>query len=511
MQTNITNNIKTFIYRIVNPSEEETDIKYKIFDTSIIVLILLCLIAIILESIKSFQTKWGIFFYYFEVFSVFVFTVEYLLRLWTSDIFYQLPSNKIRAGFKYIVSPMAIVDLLAIGPFYLPMLTPIDLRFIRILRILRVLRIIKMSRYVTSISFLASSVKERANDLIMTFVMIMGLILISSSLMYNFENQAQPEKFTSIIASFWWAIATLTTVGYGDIYPITGWGKFFSSIISLLGIGFVALPTGIITAGFMEKMLDINKTYKEIELENHVIIVGWNSLSKDILQELVISNMEVVIITNEKDHFDIVNTTFEKHKKQISMLLWDLENHDYAEKVNLAKSAMVFINHGDDSAKLISILNIKKKYLTTNITVMLDNDALVETFHSAGATHVLSQDDLIAKLIASQVYEPDVAIFIEDLMATTQKDEDYDIQQFLVIDQNPFRNKTYGQAFLELKQQHNALLIGMVKIEEDKRILHKLPEDQLMIQQGDFLLVIVNAKNAEDLSDIFGVQEGIII
>ena len=96
-------------------------------------------------------------------------------------------------------------------------------------------------------------------------------------------------------------------------------------------------------------------------------------------------------------------------------------------------------------------------------------------------------------------------------MATTEEDEDYDIQQFLVIDQNPFCNKTYGQAFLELKQQHNVLLIGLVKFEENVRILHKLPEDQLMIEQGNFLLAIVNGKTAEIISDIFGVKEGVII
>ena len=114
-------------------------------------------------------------------------------------------------------------------------------------------------------------------------------------------------------------------------------------------------------------------------------------------------------------------------------------------------------------------------------------------------------------LIASQIYEPDVAVFTQDLMATTEEDEDYDIQQFLVIDQNPFCNKTYGQAFLELKQQHNVLLIGLVKFEENVRILHKLPEDQLMIEQGNFLLAIVNGKTAEIISDIFGVKEGVII
>jgi voltage-gated potassium channel len=149
---------------------------------------------------------------------------------------------------------MALIDLFAILPFYLPMVIVIDLRFLRILRLARILRIFKIQRYNNSLSLISSVIDNRKEELIVTLFITFLLLLLASSIMYFVETNSQPESFPNIIASFWWAIATLTTVGYGDVYPVTVIGKILSGIIALLGIGIVALPTGIISSGFIEEM-----------------------------------------------------------------------------------------------------------------------------------------------------------------------------------------------------------------------------------------------------------------
>ncbi len=238
------------IFKIIEKAENN-DIASKIFDISIIILIVLNVFAIILQSFKDIADSYYGLFRFFEIFSVIIFSIEILLRIITCDL--KFPEKRWFLSFiKYSFSFMAIIDLLAILPFYLPILIPIDLRFLRVLRLTRILRILKVNRYSKSLDLIGKVLYKKKYELLVTIFITSILLLLASSMMYYLENDAQPDSFPNIIASFWWAIATLTTVGYGDVYPITILGKITSGIIALLGIGLVALPTGIISSGFME-------------------------------------------------------------------------------------------------------------------------------------------------------------------------------------------------------------------------------------------------------------------
>ena len=185
----------------------------------------------------------------FEVISVSVFSVEYLLRIWTADLLY--PSAR-HPRLKYVFSLMALVDLAAILPFFLPFIS-VDLRFLRmarLFRLFRLLRVFKLGRYVDALITVTTVIKKSSSQLIVSVALCLFVMLFSAIVMYTVENPVQPEQFPNVIASLWWAICTLTTVGYGDIYPVTDVGRFFASIISLVGIGIIAIPTGIIAAGF---------------------------------------------------------------------------------------------------------------------------------------------------------------------------------------------------------------------------------------------------------------------
>ncbi|MBL1216318.1 MAG: ion transporter [Planctomycetes bacterium] len=234
------------------------DVASRTFDIAILALIFLNVIAVIIGSIHEVEQRLGGFLSVFETVSVFVFTLEYLARMWacTMDDKY---SNPFSGRLRLALSPMAIVDLLAILPFYLPFIG-VDLRSLRVLRLLRIVRVAKVGRYYSSLTLIRKVFRARKEELILTSAMMGLLLVVSSSLLYYCENGAQPDTFSSIPATMWWAVATLTTVGYGDIYPVTLLGKLCASVIAILGIGMFALPTGIIGAGFVEA---VQKTKSE--------------------------------------------------------------------------------------------------------------------------------------------------------------------------------------------------------------------------------------------------------
>ena len=244
--------VKIKIYRLLEKGSHGSRFN-RVFDYFIMSLILLSVGSIVLESIPGIEKKYHHWLVIFDLFSIIVFTLEYLLRLYVSDLTHPAKS-RVKSALKFMFSIYGIIDLLAILPFYLPMLIKLDLRFLRILRLTRIFRILKIGRYNQSLKLIASVVKEKKEELAVTGFLAFLIMLLASFIMYYVESPHQPEAFPNILSAFWWAIATLTTVGYGDVYPITAWGKFISGVIAILGIGIVALPTGLISAGFMEKV-----------------------------------------------------------------------------------------------------------------------------------------------------------------------------------------------------------------------------------------------------------------
>lgn len=230
------------------------DIASKCVDILILFLIVINVVMVIADTFElpsGLRTVMSVA----ETVSVILFTIEYVVRVWVADITYH-DISPVRARFKYFFSPSAIVDLLALLPFYLPFVFPVNLMVLRTFRVFRLLRLFKVNRYTHALSTIGAVFRQKASQLISSMLVVALLMIIASVLMYNVEHDVQPEVFDNALSGMWWAIATLTTVGYGDIYPITAAGKVLSSIIALLGIGLVAVPTGIITAGFSEQIED---------------------------------------------------------------------------------------------------------------------------------------------------------------------------------------------------------------------------------------------------------------
>jgi voltage-gated potassium channel len=218
-------------------------------DLFIIILIIFNILAVILESVKWMSDEYGALFNCVEIFSIIIFTIEYLIRIWsiTEEKEY---SDPFKGRLKYFFSFYSIVDLLAVVPAYIPLLAVVDSRVIRGIRILRLFRILKLSRYNKAFRHIRSVIYHAKEELVISLFAVLTLLVISSSLMYFVENEDQPVAFSSIPATMWWGVATLTTVGYGDVYPITSLGKLMAGIMAILGVGLFALPAGILANGF---------------------------------------------------------------------------------------------------------------------------------------------------------------------------------------------------------------------------------------------------------------------
>ncbi len=251
----------------------------------IMVLILANVLAIVLESVRSIRLAHEAFFQGFETFSIAIFTIEYVLRVWvcTENPMYFSP---VRGRLRYMVSFMAIVDLLAILPFYLSMFFTLDTRFLRVLRLLRVF---KLTRHFQSLEILIQVLRMEGPVLGSALFVLLVLAVLAAGGIYVVEHDAQPEAFGSIPAALWWAIVTLTTVGYGDVVPQTDAGRFFALIITMLGVGMAALPAGIIAGGFtreMQKRREIYQTRVREALEDGVITLEEQEQLEHIRRQL---------------------------------------------------------------------------------------------------------------------------------------------------------------------------------------------------------------------------------
>lgn len=236
-----------------------TDRPSRIVNLLLILLISLNVVAIFLETVDPIYAQYQVAFWYFEVFSVAIFTIEYLARVWSSiDLEEAKDKSPIGGRLRYMLTPIALIDLVAILPFYLSLYMAIDLRF---LRVMRLLRLFKLTRYSPALGALLDVIQKEADALLAALVVLMMMLVVSAGGIYLLENELQPETFGSMPDSMWWAIVTLTTVGYGDVIPVTALGKMFGGLIGLIGIGMIALPAAIMASGFAENISGRKQKY----------------------------------------------------------------------------------------------------------------------------------------------------------------------------------------------------------------------------------------------------------
>lgn len=271
----------------------------KTVDISIMSLILLNVFAVVLGSVKGLYQNYQVWFEGFELLSVFCFSVEYGLRVWccVENPCYRHP---LKGRLRYMVTPMALVDLFAFLPFYLTMFINIDTRF---LRVLRLIRIFKLTRYSDALDLLITVIRRESSAFVSAIFVMAIIIIFAASGIYLMEHEAQPQAFGSIPKAIWWATVTLTTVGYGDVVPVTVWGKAFGVLITIAGVGMAAMPAGILASGFSTELQNRREKYRlklRAALADGVISREEFEVLKSTREELGLEEDEARLLLDEE-------------------------------------------------------------------------------------------------------------------------------------------------------------------------------------------------------------------
>ena len=245
------------IFEIVEIGEGD-DHPSRAYDWVSALLIIVYVVVSILETFDHIRSAFGGLLSAVEVILVLFFTLDYILRLITARCrFPAEPRGK--AVLRYVLSAAGLVDLFSFLPYYLPFFFPAGLIAFRMVRVVRIFRLFRINRYYDSLNVIAEVLSKKKQQLLSSVFIVLVLMIASSLCMYSVEHEAQPEVFNNAFSGIWWTVSTLLTVGYGDIYPITFLGRFLGIIITFLGVGMVAIPTGIISAGFVEQYTEVKK------------------------------------------------------------------------------------------------------------------------------------------------------------------------------------------------------------------------------------------------------------
>lgn len=255
------NKIKRRIFDIIQIGNKE-DFLSSAFDVLITVSILLNLFAIFFETFEASKPYFPIL-NFIEWITVIIFTIEYIFRIWTADYLYP-DRPPIQSVFRFIFSLSGLIDLISFLPFYLPFFFPTGAVAFRMFRIVRIFRLFQVNSRSDAFHVIGDVFKAKKNQLISSIFIIFVIMMASSLCMYGLEHPVQPDKFKNAFSGLWWTVSTLTTVGYGDIYPITTLGQLLGIVITFLGIGIVAIPTGIISAGFVEQYTKVQNAPEEV-------------------------------------------------------------------------------------------------------------------------------------------------------------------------------------------------------------------------------------------------------
>lgn len=349
---------------------------------------------------------------------------------------------------------------------------------------------------------------EVNNKKIRTIIVISAIIVFYLTLLlFLVSVESKDGSINNFPISLWYFIVTLSSVGYGDVYPITTMGKVIGSVFVLTSIIFLSMVVSSITNYFIKQREKKKMGYNGTNFENHSIILGWDNFAKYIVDILAEAGRKVAIIVNDKEEIDKI---YERYgEKNIFCLFTDYNNYDTFKKVNIEKCHNIFINTGSDTDKLITILNLKKKYNNINYIVILENSQLKDTFTTVGVTFVLSKDEIASRLMASYIFEPDVANFNLEILSGVGEDN-LDVQQYKVLESNPYIHKDCDFIASELKKIGKCLLVGISKRQPDgTHKLIKLPDSSVKADVGDYLLFIVNESAQNKLKEIFKTNQGL--
>lgn len=356
--------IRERIFHIIQIGDK-SDLPSRVFDIFIVFVICFNIAATLFATFEE-SAPYKNIIDQIETVTVIIFTIEYILRIWTADFLYPKKS-KFVAILTFIFSFYGIVDFLTFFPFYLPIVFPAGIVALRVFRVIRIFKLFKINPNYDAFNAIVDVINEKKNQILSSFCMILILMLASSLCMYSLEHEAQPENFRNAFSGVWWSVSTLLTVGYGDIYPVTVLGKIMAIFISFLGVGMVAIPTGIISAGFVEQYTKQRSVYNEVEhgalkLVTSVMNEKHSWCGKFVKDILLPPQMILVVIIRDGD--DIIPNGDTKLLDD-DVLVFGASEQNYEDDFEL--SELIIKEENDWVGKAVKDLDISRLQLLVMI------------------------------------------------------------------------------------------------------------------------------------------------
>lgn len=346
-------------------------------------------------------------------------------------------------------------------------------------------------------------------NLILTSLGLIAIVVILNYLLVFVEKDHPESNIKSIADSLWYMIVTLTTVGYGVYSPTTVLGKLIGIIFIFGSLGVLGYLISTLTTKYHTMMEEKKLGFRGTQFSEHVIFIGWNEFSRLVAEEIYHTNKKIGIVTHNKDEIDLIYSQF--GKENIFALFADYNNLDSLTKANVSEAAAVFISIPDDAQVLLYVIDFKKRFPKPQIVVSIENSKLKSTFKAAGVTYAIARNEIASKMVASYMFEPDVANLNYDLISSSRGMMDHDMQEYRMTEDNPYVGKKFLDVFIDMKKTHNAILIGLSrKLEEEWKLITNPPDDEI-VKAKDYLVLMCSGSSKKKLVSAFGVEEGRVI
>lgn len=343
-------------------------------------------------------------------------------------------------------------------------------------------------------------------NLILSVLGSLLLVVALNYLLVYVESKDPNSSINSFSGALWYMVITLTTVGYGDLYPTTPEGKMIGYIFVFGSLGVLGYLISTLSSKYNTMMEEKKLGFRGTNFEEHIIFIGWNEFSRMVAEEIYHTAKRIAIVTHNKDEIDLIYSQF--GKENTFALFADYNNLESLEKANVSEAAAVFISIPDDAQVLLYVLDFKKRYPKPQIVVSIENSKLKNTFRSAGVTYAVARNEIASKMVASYMFEPDVANLNYDLISSSRNSLDHDMFEYVINEENKYVNKDFIELFIELKKAFNVVAVGLSRKVDGEWKLFTNPAEDEKIFAGDYIVLMGNGSSKNALISKFGVEEG---
>ncbi|CAL2075614.1 Voltage-gated potassium channel [Tenacibaculum sp. 190524A02b] len=326
------------------------------------------------------------------------------------------------------------------------------------------------------------------------FIIIIAIYNVLVYSLFHIESNHADTNIHNLPDAYWYSIVTLTTVGYGDFFPVTFWGRFIGILFVLGSLGVLGYIVTELSLKISEYLKKREMGYFGTDMNNHCIIIGWNTFSKQVAEQIIKAKENLAIVVDNEIDLKSIKQLYSDDN--CFVLLTSLNDYKNLEKVNIKNSRRVYISFENDTDTLVYTISLKKRFERIHCVVAIENIELKASFNYLGVQFIIPKKEIVSKFIASYIFEPNVALLTEDLISTSNDKSNLDICETKLTTQHQYVNTNYLDTFINLKEKHGITLVALSRNDE----LIKNPENDLTLQENDILVYIANGENKQVLN-----------